>query len=147
MKRLVGDWMTTALLSAEADDPLYRAIELMAERGLRHVLVLRGEALEGIVSNRDLIRAAMRHPDRRLDLHECRVRDVMTRQPLHTTAPGASLGQAARLMSERRVSALPVLDRGKVVGILTTDDLLTALAAEDEPSGEARALRASDVRM
>ncbi len=129
MTQHVGAWMTRDLVTVAPDEPLFAAVERMAERRIRHVLVLDEDgALAGILSNRDVVRAVMLHPDRRLDLHGTLVREVMTRPPLTTIGPQESLGEAADRMLELHANALPVLEGGKVAGILTSDDVLRAVA-------------------
>lgn len=127
----VQSWMTPEVVATGPDEPAIRALELMAERGIRHVLVRRGAAVVGIVSNRDVIRATGQKGDGPLDLQVHTVADIMTPAPLETTWPGATLCEAARRMRAARISALPVMDGAELVGILTTDDLLAAVA-EDE---------------
>lgn len=134
LKRLVGEWMTRRALQVEPGDPVFAAMEIMAEHGVRHVLVMRQDEVLGIMSNRDVVRAALRHPERRLELHRARVEDVMTRPPLVTTWPGATLAEAAEAMRSKKVSALPVMDGERLAGILTTDDILAAVAAPDAPT-------------
>lgn len=132
MSEHVGAVASRDLVTIAPDEPLFAALERMAERRIRHVLVLEAGELVGIVSNRDVVRAAMR-PGRALDLHGTTVRDVMTASPLVTTEPERLLGDAAQQMLDARVSALPVLEGGRLVGIVTSDDLLTALARNDHP--------------
>lgn len=124
MNRTVAHWMTTDLRHARTDDPLFRGLELMAEQGIRHVLVMDGDALRGIVSNRDVIRATAKHPEGRLDLHGCTLGEVMTPMPLYTVTPETRLCEAAGRMHQHRVSALPVLEGETVAGLITTDDVL-----------------------
>ncbi|MCO5165298.1 MAG: CBS domain-containing protein [Planctomycetes bacterium] len=131
LKQLAAEWMTRQVLQVRPDAPVFAALEVMAEQRVRHVLVMTDEALVGIVSNRDVVRAALLHPERRLDLHQARVADVMTPVPLVTTWPGATLAEVAEAMRSKRVSALPVFDGDKVAGIITTDDILAAVAAPD----------------
>lgn len=125
----VAQWMSKRVVSVGPEDPLARALELMAEHAIRHVLVRRDPELLGIVSNRDVIRATGHGGERRLDLHRTRVADVMTPGPLESTWPGATLREAATRMREARVSALPVLEGPQLVGVITTDDVLAAVAA------------------
>ena len=136
MHRLVQDCMTRKVVWIAPHEPLFAGIEKMAEGGIRHVLVMDGQRIRGILSNRDLIRASMRNPEKKLELHETSIEDVMTRAPLQTVRPKATLGEAAGLMHRHKVNALPVLgDDGRVVGILTTDDLLAALAQAETRHG------------
>jgi acetoin utilization protein AcuB len=82
----------------------------------------------GILSNRDVIRATGHTGTGPLQLQETPVERVMTPGPLETTWPGASLREVARRMREARVSALPVLQGAELLGVITTDDLLAAVA-------------------
>jgi CBS domain-containing protein len=124
----VSDWMSRRVVSVAPDDPLARALELMAEHGIRHVLVRRDDELLGIVSNRDVIRATGQTGKQNLLIHQTPVEKVMTPGPLESTWPGASMREAAGRMREARVSALPVLEGAELVGVITTDDLLAAVA-------------------
>lgn len=128
----VESWMTRAVVSTGPDEPAIRALELMAERGIRHVLVVRGEAVVGIVSNRDVIRANGQRGDGPLDLQTTTVADIMTPAPLESIWPGATLREAAQRMRAVRISALPVFDGPRLVGILTTDDILASVAEQAE---------------
>jgi CBS domain-containing protein len=136
-ERLVGEWMSRRVLHVRPDDPVFAAVEIMAEHNVRHVVVLSGTKLEGIVSNRDFVRAAVGHPERQLDLHGARVSEVMTPAPLRTTWPGATLAEVADEMRSHKVSAMPVLEGMRLSGIITTDDLLAAVA-QPEPAHHAR---------
>ncbi len=134
MKRLVGHWMARSVLTAEPDEPVYTAIELMAERRLRHVLIKDGDEVLGIVSNRDIVRAALIHPERKLDLHSCTLRDIMTPGPLVETTAEATLGEASKLMFDHKVSALPVNEGGRLQGIITSEDVLAAMSLGEQPT-------------
>ena len=131
MNRTVGNWMTRGLRSAAPGDPLFRGLELMAEQGIRHVLVLEDDELRGIVSNRDVVRSTAKNPEGRLDLHGCTMEEVMTPIPLQTARPDETLGAAAGRMHQHRISALPVIEDGAVTGLLTTDDILAAVSLGD----------------
>mgnify|MGYP003573338222 CR=1 FL=1 len=131
MQRRVGHFMTQGLLGVRPDEPVFRALEVMAEQRVRHVLVLEDGELKGIVSNRDVIRSAMGNAEKKLDLHGCTIGSIMTRAPLETVGVMTSLGEAASTMHRNRISALPVMDEGRVTGILTADDVLTAVAASE----------------
>jgi IMP dehydrogenase len=122
--------MSKALVNAGPNAPLVEAMEVMADQQVRHVLVVdEHEHLLGIVSNRDFIRSAMRSQDKRLDFFGCKVRQIMTPMPLHTTTSGATLRAAAALMRKHKVSALPVIDGAAGLrGLITSDDLLAAIS-------------------
>ena len=100
-----------------------KALEVMTEHGFRHFPVVdENNALIGVVSDRDLLR----HRDRLADLT---ILDVMSHAPL-VMSPGDSVAKACGLMISRKVSCIPLLEQGKLVGIVTTIDLLSLLARE-----------------
>lgn len=137
----VKDVMTGPPITIAADALVGAALALMRTRHVRHLPVLDGaETLVGIVTDRDLRHAALAPaldeylsvPDhRRLrqlseTLGHLRVKDVMTWSVV-TTGPEAPLTYAALLMFESRVGSLPVLEHGRLVGMLTEQDVLKAL--------------------
>ena len=104
-------------------------MNLTAQRGIRHLPVLDGERLVGIVSDRDLKRA-MASPATSLETHELRylldhvlVREIMTGGVI-TVRPTAPIEEAARLMVLEKIGALPVTEGERLIGILTETDLL-----------------------
>jgi len=133
----VSDHMTPAPRCLRLYDSLARALEFMAGEGVRHVLVLDAhEVLAGIASSRDLVRAGrVSNGHLTLDLVLHSLKDVMTSAPLVTVEPTTSVEEAAALLRRHRISALPVLSERRLVGILTSDDLLGALAGELSPTG------------
>src|SRR2546430_11873222 len=99
------------------------AYALMNERGFRHVPVVESELLLGIVSMTDIGRLGARVPQMlALKLHE-----VMTKN-LVTVKPSETVEVAAATMASRRINCLLVVVDGKLAGIVTTYDLLDALA-------------------
>jgi acetoin utilization protein AcuB len=136
----VGDIMRRALVTILPDASMQTAVEIMRAREVRHVLVTdEGEQLLGVLTDRDLRRAAFlpmlaRHlpwDARRLGA-PC-VRDIMTCSVV-TIGPEADLEHAALLMFERRVGSLPVMQNGRVVGILTERDVFEMLRCAGEPA-------------
>ena len=128
MRNLVKYWMTHQLIHVSADEPARRAFEEMDQRVIHHVLVCdEANNLEGIVSDRDTIRVIFRNAGRVLDVDGCTVGSIMTRPPLVTIGPDATLELAAERMLEAQVNALPVFEGEKLVGILTHQDILGAL--------------------
>ncbi|HTO12222.1 MAG TPA: CBS domain-containing protein [Candidatus Binatia bacterium] len=128
----VRDRMSRRVTTVRPDSPLGAAARLMRDRAIRHLPVVDGSGqLVGIVTARDL-RQALFAPavqaegaDLRALLDGLTVADVMTRGVVSVRAV-ASIRDAARLMYERRLGALPVVERGRLVGILTESDVLRA---------------------
>jgi acetoin utilization protein AcuB len=129
-KGLVQEWMSRDLLDVKPEDTARAAVEVLLQGGVRHLLVREAGDLVGIVSNRDVIRVTLSNAGRVLDMEGCAVREIMTPSPLVTTTPGASLAQAAGLMRKEGVGALPVMDGDELVGIITSDDVLGAVAVD-----------------
>jgi CBS domain-containing protein len=138
----VAESMRRRPITIDPDAPLGTALAVMIERGVRHLPVVNDAGrLVGMLTDRDVRSAAIapelaerlpgrwrRRMDRLQQRWEAlRVRDVMTWDCV-TTAPDASLAQAAALMLDGRFGCLPVVERGKLVGILTEHDVLRALA-------------------
>ncbi len=115
----VRDAMTKDVCAVQATDPVWRAAELMRQRNIGSVLVYEGSDLCGIVTDRDL---AIRSLASRY-LPDGPVREFMTHSPI-CIDQSADLDDALRLMVERKVGRLPVVDRGhNVVGVISFGDL------------------------
>ncbi len=128
----VTEWMTAPPITVPPSTPVLEARQLMHERGIRHLLVVDGPDLVGIVTDRD-IRLNLPSPATSLSVWEINyllarltVGEVMTRTVI-TVSTTRSVEAAARLMLEHRIGALPVMDGARLVGILTQTDLLRAL--------------------
>jgi acetoin utilization protein AcuB len=126
---LVQDIMQANVVTVTPRTSLHEAITLTRERGIRHLPVLDGDALVGIVSDRDLKRA-MASPATGLKPHESAslmervaMRDIMT-QTVITIGGGFPVEDAARVMVKEKISALPVTEAGRLVGIVTETDLM-----------------------
>jgi len=122
----VRDWMSRNPVTVSPDRPVAHVIGLMRVEAIRHVLVVEGGRLVGIVSNRD-VRSLLIDGEPHV-FPASPVSRVMTDNPV-TTSPEVPLTEAARAMLERKIGALPVLDRDRPVGILTRSDALEALLA------------------
>ncbi|MDC0740539.1 CBS domain-containing protein [Polyangium mundeleinium] len=120
----VSDYMTRSPHSIGFDQTLVQAHKLMREHEIRHLPVLRGGKLIGILSERDL---AFVEALRDVDSAKLRVEEAMTPLPF-TAAPSTPLAGVAREMAEHRYGAAVVMQEGHVVGVFTTTDALRALA-------------------
>jgi acetoin utilization protein AcuB len=140
---IVKGVMTENPLTASPDMPLRQAVGLMRERKIRHLPVVEdGGRLVGMLTDRDVRHAALvpalaEHLTWELRrLRSLRVRDVMTWSVV-TTHPDATLTQAGLTMFQRRIGSLPVVEDGRLVGILTETDVLAALTAGQEQDPDA----------
>lgn len=135
---LITDWMTRAAVTISPDAPLREATRLLHQHRIRHLPVLRGGKLCGILSDRDVKTAIPPlergyTPEQLEEIYSRPVSEIMTREVL-TVAPGGSLVEAARLMRQRKISCLPVMYDNRLVGILTETDMLDALLAMKQES-------------
>ena len=126
---LVEDVMQAAVITITPNTSLPEAMRLVRHRGIRHLPVVEDDRLVGIVSDRDL-KQAMASPATALESHELRylldavtVEEIMTRAVV-TVGRMFPVEEAARLMVTEKISALPVTERGKLIGIVTETDVL-----------------------
>ena len=145
----VKEVMTRDPLTIDPEAPLGTAMDVMRRKRIRHLPVVDDAGrLLGIITDRDLRQATFAPAlaehlslgaQRRLRgigqaLEDLRVKHAMT-WVVVTTDPEAAIARAAVIMFERRIGSLPVVEDGKLVGILTERDLLLALAREFPDTG------------
>lgn len=128
----VSDWMTKKVLSVEPDAYLSDALTLMKERRIKHVLVVKGGKLKGIVSDRD-IKEYSPSKATSLDIYELhyilaktRIREIMTTKVMTTTS-NTPVEEAAMVMMDSDIGCLPVIDEGVLAGIISDKDIFRAL--------------------
>jgi CBS domain-containing protein len=126
---VVANHMTKDLLTLEADAKLGDAAKRMAERGVGAVVVLAGERLAGILTERDILKAVATgfEPD-------SRVSDWMTHHP-ETIESEDTTDHAAALMIHGGFRHLPVVDAGELKGILSIRDLMRVALEDRSPRG------------
>ena len=107
---------------------VFDAIKLMAEKGIGALIVLDQERLAGIVSERDYARKVILHGR---SSHETRVSEIMSAKVV-TVESLQTVDDCMALMTERRIRHLPVVDEGKLVGMLSIGDLVKELIADRE---------------
>jgi acetoin utilization protein AcuB len=132
---LIKDCMAVFLITVRPYDTLARAFELMTSNQIRHLPVVEDDELVGVITLSDLL--AIQHPDpgHRMSLEDIAaelskltVSTVMARDPI-CIYDNDTLGHAAELMLEHKISALPVIDTGeKVVGLVTESNIFRLLA-------------------
>ena len=129
LPRTVGEIMSETLIVLREDETLSDLTDGMERFSLRHLPVLRGERLVGLVNHKDILRAMVALTQRTPYHEPLRVRDIMSSDPL-TVPPETPLGEAARLLLARKASCILVTDtQGSLLGIVTENDYLK-LASE-----------------
>ena len=136
----VRDVMTPGVTTLKRNEKLTLADDIMQLGRIRHLPVVDDDdesELIGIVSQRDLLRGALAQAlgygehGRRKMLDTLLVKEVMATD-VTTVNPGALLADAAKILADRKIGCLPVVDDGRLVGILTEGDFV-ALAARKVP--------------
>lgn len=116
------------VFSIDPDSSVFSAIEQMAERGIGALIVLNGDRLAGILSERDYTRKVILAGR---SSRETRAGDIMSTSVV-TVGPDATVGHCLRIMTENRVRHLPVLAGETVIGVLSIGDLVKQVIAEQE---------------
>ncbi|HEU4581426.1 MAG TPA: CBS domain-containing protein [Polyangiaceae bacterium] len=120
----IQKYMTTTPLTIGSEQTIAKAASLMSEHHIRHLPVLHGGRLLGVLSDRDV---KLIETFRDVDASKTRVEEAMTEQP-YTVDPETPLDQVVRTMAEKKFGSAVVLQNQKVVGIFTTVDACQALS-------------------
>jgi len=112
--------------SVDADQPVLEAIQIMADRHVGALPVMRGGELVGLVSERDYARKVVLLGR---SSAETFVWQIMS-SPVVTVAPGESVRSCMEIMTERRIRHLPVVDGGAMIGMISIGDLVRAVIEE-----------------
>lgn len=115
----VRDLMTVGVVTVSPEDVVATALRRMIDHDIGAVVVAEGETPVGVFTERDVTRRVLVDPD----LLERPVREVMS-SPVVTTEPDAEIVFVFETMNERKIRRLPVVEGGRLVGILTERDLL-----------------------
>ena len=129
----VGRIMNTYLMTIPPDTSLQKAKEIIEEKRINHLLVVdKNGDLIGIVSDRD-VKQASASPATALSVHELNylltqltVEPIMAKK-IMTISPGTTIERAALIMQKNRINALPVIEDEKLVGIITSTDVMRVL--------------------
>jgi CBS domain-containing protein len=122
----------TALFCVTPEDPVLEAIRQMAERHVGALLVMKGDELVGIVSERDYARKVILLGRSSRDTPVWQIMSA----PVHTVSPNHSVEDCMRLMTERRIRHLPVVERGLVAGVISIGDLVKAVIQDQKQTIE-----------
>jgi len=137
----ISEIMTKATVTDSADDTLAEAAARMWNAQTGSLLVMDGDQMLGIVTERDLLRAVANGQDPK----NVPLKDVM-RTDVITTNPQTSLKEAAKLMATKWIRHLPIVEGGRVVGIISQRDLTGMLAeALHEPEALHKLVEASSL--
>ena len=130
---LVKNWMSKSVITADANDSMQDAMRRMKEKGISMLPVIKKGKLVGVVTDRDLKRASASDATT-LEVHELlflitkiKVQEIMTANPV-TIAFDSTVEEAAEVLLEKKISGAPVVDeKGKLVGVITKNDLFRVL--------------------
>lgn len=125
----VGEIMSDSVFSIEPTMTVAEAATVMGERKIGSAVVMDGDRLAGIFTERDIVRALGEH----FDAAGHPVSEWMTADPM-TAPPDMPVDQALRTMLDRGFRHLPVAEGGQVVGIVSMRDISRAGASEPKPS-------------
>jgi acetoin utilization protein AcuB len=128
----VSDWMATKVMSLAPDNTAADALSLMKEKRIHHLPIVTLDKLVGILSDRDL-REFIPAKSSTLDVYavhylpaKTKLKEIMKTE-LITTTSDTPLENAAMVMLDRDIGCLPVVDGGKLIGIITDKDIFSAL--------------------
>ena len=128
----VSHWMTRKVFTVSPEESVTGAVSLMKEKGIKHIPVLRDEKLIGIISDRD-INEFTPSKATTLDIFELhyllaktKVKEIM-KSNVTTTTPSTPVEEAAMVMHDQNVGCLPVLENGRLVGIISDRDIYRVL--------------------
>ncbi len=128
----IRELMSGGLITVRRETPVLEARDLMVKERIRHLLVTQtGGALVGIVTDRDI---RLNLPSKATSLSVWEINHLLTKlmveqvmtQSVITVGPDRPAREAARLMLDHKIGALPVLDEGRLVGIITETDIVRA---------------------
>lgn len=131
----ISEIMTKNVITLHPKDSLYQAEKLFAKHNIRHIPVVENKRLVGMVSHTDLLRISFSSLDRSDDsvvpiLYEMfSIPEIMTRVPVFVEVD-TTIKKAAEILARHSFHSLPVLDKGKLAGIVTTTDMINYLLAQ-----------------
>ena len=129
----IRDIMPRKMVTISETDTLSTVEDIMTLGHVRHMPVVRGGKLVGVVSERDLLRASLSNltafgsEERRAFLQVVEIARVMSTPPV-TIGPENTVEEAALLMAERKIGCLPVVDEDELIGSITETDVLRYFA-------------------
>ena len=125
---LHGKTRGTDILSIAPDASVYEALMLMAEKEIGALLVMEGDKLVGIISERDYARKVILHGKSSKEIH---VSDIMTSKIIYVST-AKTVDECMALMTDKRVRHLPVYEGDRLVGVVSIGDLVKEAISERE---------------
>jgi CBS domain-containing protein len=128
VKMLMDSKKDTAMYSVSPTDTVYHALEVMAQANIGAVLVCDHEQMVGIFTERDYARKIILMGRQSLDTQ---IQEIMTKEMV-TVQPEATLEECMAMMTKHRIRHLPVMERGRLVGMISMRDVVdTIIASKD----------------
>lgn len=129
----VRDIMQEKVVTISAGDRLSTVEDIMTLGRVRHIPVVRGGRLVGVVSERDLLRVSLSNlaqssDENRAFLDAVDIARAMSTPPI-TVGPDATVEEAALVMADAKIGCLPVVEEGELIGLVTETDLLRCFAS------------------
>ncbi len=128
----VRDWMTKKVYSIKPNEPIADAAKIMNDHGIKHVPVVKGKSVVGIISDRD-IKEYVPSSATSLDIYELhyllqntKVKAIM-KSKIQTTTPDTPIEEASMQLLDKCIGCLPVLDGKKLVGMISDQDIFKAM--------------------
>ena len=133
----VKNKMTRHIITVSPEDTLKEALDIMNDQEIRHLPVVNGTELVGILPERDVLAQAKFNDQGTLEVPDTAIGDVMTTS-VETCGPDSKIADAATIMVEHKIDCLPVTDsKDNLVGLITSTDLLDILSGWKAPEDEA----------
>lgn len=117
----IRELMTRNVVTVNPDEVATKAAKLMTERKIGSIVVMSRDEVAGIVTERDVVEKIA---SRGVNPDTVKVRDIMS-SPVITCTSDTLVSDAVKLMRERRIRHLPIVDKGKLVGIVAARDLIS----------------------
>ena len=117
----VLDIMSRTLISVKPENTIQEASEVMEKNKVGAVLVMKGDVLSGILTEKDIIKAISKSTP-----YSTNVKKIMTEEII-SIGPNATVREAARIMLNKNVRRIPIVSEGKCIGIVTMNDVVRAL--------------------
>ena len=133
----VKDIMIKEVATLDVNDELSLANDIMRLGRIRHLPVVDGHHLVGIISERDLFRSSLAQAlgygtrDTREMMKNLRIKDIMVAQVI-TVTPETSLRDAVKIMVDHKIGCLPVVEQDRLVGLITETDILVQYLKESK---------------